>query len=178
MVHRDDRFGFIPWLATSCSSEKMYAGMLGLINRWHSPQATRKSVWPITRCARGYERPDRRHSWAQRCARPSDAGRTLGLARQSASQCAISSRRKDPVIAEGEVRRAEWNGAPDPEKLRTYIHKSKARARRAGSLVDGNSEEARERCPLIRRCQELIVKLAEDRFTLAVVGQFKRGKVR
>jgi hypothetical protein len=29
---------------------------------------------------------------------------------------------------------------------------------------------------LIHSCQELIVKLAEDRFTLAVVGQFKRGK--
>jgi predicted GTPase len=26
------------------------------------------------------------------------------------------------------------------------------------------------------RCQELVVQLAEDRFNLAVVGQFKRGK--
>src|SRR5581483_85863 len=26
------------------------------------------------------------------------------------------------------------------------------------------------------RCQELLVQLAEDRFNLAVVGQFKRGK--
>ena len=29
---------------------------------------------------------------------------------------------------------------------------------------------------LIERCQNLLVKLAEDRFNLAVVGQFKRGK--
>ena len=27
-----------------------------------------------------------------------------------------------------------------------------------------------------KRCQELMVRLAEDRFTLGVVGQFKRGK--
>lgn len=29
---------------------------------------------------------------------------------------------------------------------------------------------------LIRSCQQLMIKLAEDRFVLAVVGQFKRGK--
>ena len=28
----------------------------------------------------------------------------------------------------------------------------------------------------VERCQALLVKLAEDRFNLAVVGQFKRGK--
>jgi hypothetical protein len=29
---------------------------------------------------------------------------------------------------------------------------------------------------LVHNCQQLIVKLAEDRFVLAVVGQFKRGQ--
>jgi hypothetical protein len=36
-----------------------------------------------------------------------------------------------------------------------------------------HSRESKERAS---RCHELMVKLAEDRFTLAVVGQFKRGK--
>src|SRR5579863_6160763 len=35
------------------------------------------------------------------------------------------------------------------------------------------AHEAREATD---RCQELLVQLAEDRFNLAVVGQFKRGK--
>ena len=105
---------------------------------------------------------------------PSDAGRTLGLARQSASQCAISSRRKDSVIAEDEVRHTEWNGAPDPERLRTYMNLKLALAEQLRWLMETLKKRGSD--ALIRRCQELIVKLAEDRFTLAVVGQFKRGK--
>jgi predicted GTPase len=38
-------------------------------------------------------------------------------------------------------------------------------------VLKQSRDEARE-----RECGELMVKLAEDRFTLAVVGQFKRGK--
>lgn len=63
---------------------------------------------------------------------------------------------------------------PDLEKLRVY---SQAKMNLAGQLrivrdaftqlglVDGE-----------RQCGELVVKLAEDHFTLAVLGQFKRGK--
>lgn len=36
--------------------------------------------------------------------------------------------------------------------------------------------EAQGRTDSLKRCQALLVKLAEDRFNLAVVGQFKRGK--
>ena len=50
-----------------------------------------------------------------------DAERTVGIARQSAPQRALSSRQKGPVTAEDEVRRTEWNGSPDPGKHRAYI---------------------------------------------------------
>ncbi len=36
--------------------------------------------------------------------------------------------------------------------------------------------QARGLQEVVERCQELVVQLAEDRFNLAVVGQFKRGK--
>jgi GTPase SAR1 family protein len=36
--------------------------------------------------------------------------------------------------------------------------------------------QARGARAVVERCQELVVQLAEDRFNLAVVGQFKRGK--
>lgn len=38
-------------------------------------------------------------------------------------------------------------------------------------LVGEDSEREKH-----RRCQELLAQIAEDRFTLAVVGQFNRGK--
>ena len=63
---------------------------------------------------------------------------------------------------------------PDLEKLRVY---SQAKMKLASQLyavrdalaVLGLDEAERE-------CGELLVKLAEDHFTLAVLGQFKRGK--
>ena len=103
-----------------------------------------------------------------------DAGRTLGLGHQSASQRALSSRHKDPVTAEDEVRHTEWSGATDPEELRTYMNLKLALAEQLRWLMETLKKRGSD--ALIRRCQELIVKLAEERFTLAVVGQFKRGK--
>lgn len=58
--------------------------------------------------------------------------------------------------------------------LKTYTKAKQAVAREIRSLSHffhsrGNEQENDQ-------CRELMVKLAEDRFTLAVVGQFKRGK--
>jgi GTPase Era involved in 16S rRNA processing len=64
--------------------------------------------------------------------------------------------------------------AADPETLRTYTRRKLAIAAQLRALVEllkNRQSEARA-----KRCEELLVKLAEDRFTLAVVGQFKRGK--
>ena len=87
-----------------------------------------------------------------------DPGSKPGLVDQSASQRTLSS----------------WNGAPDPEKLRTYMNLKLALAEQLRWLMEILKKRGSD--ALIRRCQELMVKLAEDRFTLAVVGQFKRGK--
>lgn len=63
---------------------------------------------------------------------------------------------------------------PDMEKLRAYTQTKLALAeqlrivREAFRTLGLDSGE--------RQCEELVVKLAEDRFTLAVLGQFKRGK--
>ena len=62
----------------------------------------------------------------------------------------------------------------DSEKLRAYTRRKLAIATQLRALLDllkARGSEAR-----FHRCEELMVKLAEDRFTLAVVGQFKRGK--
>ena len=58
--------------------------------------------------------------------------------------------------------------------LRTYTKAKQVVAREIRSLAHffhtHGSEQAAD------PCREWMVKLAEDRFTLAVVGQFKRGK--
>jgi predicted GTPase len=62
----------------------------------------------------------------------------------------------------------------DPEKLRAYTKTKLAVATQLRGLLEilkKRGSEAR-----FRRSEELMAKLAEDRFTLAVVGQFKRGK--
>ena len=65
-------------------------------------------------------------------------------------------------------------GPPADDKLRAY-HRLKldlaAQIRSLREAVRMQGDEAR-----INRCEAIMVKLAEDRFTLAVVGQFKRGK--
>lgn len=62
----------------------------------------------------------------------------------------------------------------DSAELRSYTRTKHAVARAIRAL----SESFRQRGDEARQtaCRELMVKLAEDRFTLAVVGQFKRGK--
>ncbi len=63
---------------------------------------------------------------------------------------------------------------PDTEKLRVYTHTKLAVADRLrmirGSLATLGHEKAE------KQVEELMIKLAEDRFVLAVLGQFKRGK--
>jgi len=58
--------------------------------------------------------------------------------------------------------------------LKTYTKAKQIVAREIRSLSNffhrHGSEQGAD------QCRELMVKLAEDRFTLAVVGQFKRGK--
>jgi hypothetical protein len=63
---------------------------------------------------------------------------------------------------------------PDCDRLKEY---SRIKLSLAGQLrllrevLKKSGDDARD-----RQCEELMVKLAEDRFTLAVLGQFKRGK--
>jgi predicted GTPase len=62
----------------------------------------------------------------------------------------------------------------DPETLRAYTKSKLSLAGRLRELREiFKRNEIRQN---LQRCDELLVRLAEDRFTLAVVGQFKRGK--
>jgi GTP-binding protein EngB required for normal cell division len=63
---------------------------------------------------------------------------------------------------------------PDTGRLQDYAKMKHAVARAIRSLRSLASEVKNEL--LAREGQEVMSKLAEDRFTLAVVGQFKRGK--
>jgi GTPase SAR1 family protein len=63
---------------------------------------------------------------------------------------------------------------PDLEKLRAYTQTKLALADQLRIIRDALTALGRENGE--RQCGELVVKLAEDRFTLAVLGQFKRGK--
>jgi GTPase SAR1 family protein len=62
----------------------------------------------------------------------------------------------------------------DAAALRSYTRKKQAVAQLVHQLVDMLHRAGDE--PGAAAAHELLVKLAEDRFTLAVVGQFKRGK--
>jgi GTPase Era involved in 16S rRNA processing len=64
--------------------------------------------------------------------------------------------------------------APDLEKLRAYTSAKLALAGQLRLLKEVHRQ--RGSASRLRHCEELMAKLAEDRFTLAVVGQFKRGK--
>lgn len=63
---------------------------------------------------------------------------------------------------------------PDLEKLRTYTQTKLALAEQLRIAREALIALGREKVE--QQCGELVVKLAEDRFTLAVLGQFKRGK--
>ena len=58
--------------------------------------------------------------------------------------------------------------------LKTYTKAKQIVARQLRSLSNFLHKHGNEQG--FEQCRELMVKLAEDRFTLAVVGQFKRGK--
>lgn len=62
----------------------------------------------------------------------------------------------------------------DSTRLRAYVKSKQAVARQVRAVAHWLSQHGAE--DRDAACQELMVKLAEDRFTLAVVGQFKRGK--
>jgi GTP-binding protein EngB required for normal cell division len=64
--------------------------------------------------------------------------------------------------------------AADPESLRSYTKAKLEIANQLRTLREIVRQRGHER--RLKRCEELLVKLAEDRITLAVVGQFKRGK--
>jgi predicted GTPase len=68
----------------------------------------------------------------------------------------------------------ESSSAPDQDRLKSYSRIKLALAGQLRVLRDIVKKHGNERRE--RQCAELQVKLAEDRFTLAVVGQFKRGK--
>jgi predicted GTPase len=80
---------------------------------------------------------------------------------------------EEQLSAAGRVADAEKRNA-DPEGLRAYTKKKLAIAAQLRALLDVLRKRGTE--SRFRRCEQLMVKLAEDRFTLAVVGQFKRGK--
>jgi len=63
---------------------------------------------------------------------------------------------------------------PDLEKLRAYTQTKLALADQLRLLREALIASDRKYGE--QQCGELILKLAEDRFTLAVLGQFKRGK--
>jgi ribosome biogenesis GTPase A len=63
---------------------------------------------------------------------------------------------------------------PDLENLRAYSRVKLTLADQLRIVRQGLMALGRESAE--RQCAELMVKLAEDRFILAVLGQFKRGK--
>jgi GTP-binding protein EngB required for normal cell division len=66
------------------------------------------------------------------------------------------------------------SAAADSGRLRVYTRSKLALATQLRALLNLLKKRGSE--SRFRRCEQLMVKLAEDRFTLAVVGQFKRGK--
>jgi predicted GTPase len=63
---------------------------------------------------------------------------------------------------------------PDLEKLNIYMQTKLALAEQLRIIRDALTALRLDNHE--RKCEELVVKLAEDRFILAVLGQFKRGK--
>jgi len=66
------------------------------------------------------------------------------------------------------------DAAPDIGELKAYSRSKQAIAAEVRTLHRSFTDRAMKEHA--DACQELLTKLAEDRFTLAVVGQFKRGK--
>jgi predicted GTPase len=81
---------------------------------------------------------------------------------------------KDRPLSEAHSTESAIEIKPDLEKLRAYKQTKLALAGQLRISCEALKALGRENGE--RQCAELMVKLAEDRFTLAVVGQFKRGK--
>lgn len=75
-------------------------------------------------------------------------------------------------VVEGVVNPADV--APKIDSLRAYTRTKQAIAQEVRSLRRFFTDRKNDK--VASECQELMVKLAEDRFTLAVLGLFKRGK--
>lgn len=84
------------------------------------------------------------------------------------SQSSEISFRKKPGLG------VEFDLKPDMEKLRAYTKTKLMIAEQLRTVHDTLTTLDRKNAE--QQCNELMVKLAEDRFTLAVLGQFKRGK--
>jgi predicted GTPase len=80
-----------------------------------------------------------------------------------------------PSAAESESPRASGDPTSDASPTLERYTKDKLSVTHQVRLLENlfRSRESEERAA---QCHDLMVKLAEDRFTLAVVGQFKRGK--
>ena len=74
----------------------------------------------------------------------------------------------------GGVSASSVDEAATDEKLRAYVRLKLGLASQIRSFREVLRKQGDER--RLSRCETLMVKLAEDRFTLAVLGQFKRGK--
>jgi ribosome biogenesis GTPase A len=87
----------------------------------------------------------------------------------------VSSIRRWSKLDEGtsQAGAAHGTGADDADVLKRYVRTKHEIAR---VLRAAQQQFRTENDPACDQCTELIAKLAEDRFTLAVVGQFKRGK--
>jgi predicted GTPase len=86
--------------------------------------------------------------------------------------CFMDIRIKDRPSPEGTDSAVEIK--PNLEKLRAYTQTKLALAGQLRIVREALTALGRENGE--RQCGDLVVKLAEDRFTLAVLGQFKRGK--
>ena len=80
----------------------------------------------------------------------------------------------DRKRAVAESDRSPPKATPDLEKLRAYTNTKLALAGQLRLLRDIHKQRGSE--SRFKQCEDLMAKLAEDRFTLAVLGQFKRGK--
>jgi ribosome biogenesis GTPase A len=78
------------------------------------------------------------------------------------------------VTSPGEAHPVSALSDLDPVALRSYTRKKQALAQLVHQVADVLRRAGNESHAAV--AHELLVKLAEDRFTLAVVGQFKRGK--
>ena len=105
---------------------------------------------------------------------PPDAGRTLGLGTNQPRSVHSALARKTPLPPRTKLDTPNGTERLIRKSSGLYMNLKLALAEQLRWLMETLKKRGSD--ALIRRCQELIVKLAEDRFTLAVVGQFKRGK--